>query len=171
MVEAVKVRESKTRGYSVFSITIPKRFVEELGLRKGDILFVRSSLKREGTGWASLFNGWNEPVTFCGFIIRARLKNKKIFPEFLTYFLRSDFARRGLVASSGQVAITNITQDVLKILRFPLPPFDEQKRIAKILSIVDRKIEIERKEKEKLERIKQGLMDLLLTGKIRVKVN
>ena len=40
MVEAVKVRESKTRGYSVFSITIPKKFVEKLGLKKGDVLFV-----------------------------------------------------------------------------------------------------------------------------------
>jgi type I restriction enzyme S subunit len=36
---------------------------------------------------------------------------------------------------------------------------------------VDKKLEIERKEKARLEKIKQGLMDLLLTGKVRVKVN
>jgi type I restriction enzyme S subunit len=36
---------------------------------------------------------------------------------------------------------------------------------------VDEKIEIERKRREKLERIKKSLMDLLLTGKIRVRVD
>jgi len=46
----------------------------------------------------------------------------------------------------------------------------EQQKIAEILSTVDKKLEIERNEKEKLERIKQALMDLLLTGKIRVRV-
>ncbi len=38
--EAVKVQSRKARGYDVYLVTIPKRFVEELGLRKGDILFV-----------------------------------------------------------------------------------------------------------------------------------
>jgi type I restriction enzyme S subunit len=140
-------------------------------LKKGDILFVRSSLKREGVGWVSLFNEWNEPVTFCGFIIRARLKTTIILPEFLTYFLRSDTSRNRLIASSGQVAVTNVTQELLKILRIPLPPLEEQKEIVQILSIIDKKLEFERKERARLERIKRGLMDLLLTGKIRVKVD
>ena len=43
------------------------------------------------------------------------------------------------------------------------------KKIAEILSAIDRKLEFERKRKEKLERLKRGLMDLLLTGKIRLK--
>jgi type I restriction enzyme, S subunit len=46
----------------------------------------------------------------------------------------------------------------------------EQQKIAEILFAIDKKLEIERKEKANLEKIKQGLMDLLLTGKIRVKV-
>jgi type I restriction enzyme S subunit len=55
-------------------------------------------------------------------------------------------------------------------IRIPLPPLAEQQRIAEVLSAVDQKFELEIKEKVKLERIKQGLMELLLTGKIRVKV-
>jgi type I restriction enzyme S subunit len=51
-------------------------------LNTGDILFVRSSLKREGIGWASLFDGSPEPVTFCGFIIRARLKSSAPYDHF-----------------------------------------------------------------------------------------
>jgi len=58
-------------------------------------------------------------------------------------------------------------------MRIPiqLPQLSEQQKIAEIISTVDKKLEIERNEKAKLERIKQGLMDLLPTGKIRVKVN
>jgi len=63
-----------------------------------------------------------------------------------------------------------ITKDDLENLKMVYPPLPEQQKIAEILSTIDKKIEIERKEKEKLERIKQGMMDLLLTGKIRVKV-
>jgi hypothetical protein len=36
---------------------------------------------------------------------------------------------------------------------------------------LDKKLELERKEKVKLERVKRGLMDLLLTGKMRIKVD
>jgi type I restriction enzyme S subunit len=52
----------------------------------------------------------------------------------------------------------------------PLPPLSEQEKIADILSTLDEKIEIERKRREKLERIKKSLMDSLLTGKIRVRI-
>ena len=47
-------------------------------LRTNDILFVRSSLKQEGVAWASLFGGHEDPMTFCGFLIRARLTTLKI---------------------------------------------------------------------------------------------
>ncbi|MEM3896913.1 MAG: restriction endonuclease subunit S [Archaeoglobaceae archaeon] len=64
-----------------------------------------------------------------------------------------------------------ITKDDLENLKIPYLSFPEQQKIAEILIAIDKKLEIEKSEKAKLERIKQGLMDLLLTGKIRVKVN
>ncbi|PMB76226.1 MAG: restriction endonuclease subunit S [Fervidicoccus fontis] len=64
-----------------------------------------------------------------------------------------------------------ITQTFLNTFPIQLPPLSEQQQIASILSAVDKKLEVERKRKEKLEQIKKALMDLLLTGKIRVKVN
>jgi type I restriction enzyme S subunit len=51
------------------------------------------------------------------------------------------------------------------------PPLPEQRRIAEILSAADSKLEIERRRKEKLERVKEGLMNELLTGKKRVRVS
>jgi type I restriction enzyme S subunit len=138
-------------------------------LKKGDILFVRSSLKREGAGWSSLFNGANEPITFCGFIIRARLISKDVIPEFITYFLRSKTARRHLIAGAGQVAISNVSQEILNTLDVPIPPISEQQKIVEILFSIDKKLILEQKRKEKLEKIKKSLMNDLLTGKKRVK--
>jgi len=61
-----------------------------------------------------------------------------------------------------------ITKEDLENLKVPYPPLSEQQKIAEILLTIDKKLELERKRKEKLERIKKGLMDLLLTGKIRI---
>lgn len=62
-----------------------------------------------------------------------------------------------------------MTQQIIYSIQIPLPPLPEQLKIADILSTVDKKIELERQRKEKLERIKKGLMNDLLTGKVRVK--
>ncbi len=133
-------------------------------LKPGDILFVRSSLKREGAAWASLFTGYGESVTYCGFIIRARLKsNNKFYPPYLTYYLRLNSVRKRLISSSGQVTISNISQQNLKNLKLPLPPLPEQRRIAKVLSTVDAAIEATEEEIERTERLKRGLMQRLLT--------
>ena len=85
---------------------------------------------------------------------------------YLLKFIRLE--RFALRSAAGSYAI--ITQTSLQNLKLQLPPFEEQKKIAEILSTVDKRLEVERKRKEKLERIKKALMDLLLTGKIRIKV-
>jgi type I restriction enzyme S subunit len=61
-----------------------------------------------------------------------------------------------------------LNQSVMRNILIPLPPLSEQKRIAEILSQIDQAIEKEEKYKEKLERLKKGLMEDLLTGKVRV---
>jgi len=56
----------------------------------------------------------------------------------------------------------------IKKFKIMLPSIDEQKKIASILSSVDAKIKKEEEYKAKLERLKKGLMQKLLTGEIRV---
>jgi len=61
-----------------------------------------------------------------------------------------------------------LNQRLLKSILNPLPPFPEQHRITTILSRVGEVIEKEEAYKAKLERIKRGLMEDLLTGRVRV---
>ncbi|MEM3402629.1 MAG: restriction endonuclease subunit S [Nitrososphaerota archaeon] len=93
-----------------------------------------------------------------------------ILPYFLLNILFSDrvINQCNRMMVGGQYPALNQSQ--VSEIKIPLPPIYEQQKIAEILLTIDKKLEIERNEKAKLERIKQGLMDLLLTGKIRVKV-
>ncbi len=64
--------------------------------------------------------------------------------------------------------VPQLTAPKISQYSVPLPPLPEQKRIDSILLQIDNAIEKEQKYKEKLQRIKQGLMEDLLTGKVRV---
>ncbi len=61
-----------------------------------------------------------------------------------------------------------LNQKELKKIEIPLPPVHEQKRITKILSKIDNKIQKEKFYNKKLHNLKKGLMQDLLTGKVRV---
>ena len=63
-----------------------------------------------------------------------------------------------------------ISKPLLRKIQIFLPPLPEQHRIAGILSTVDKKLELEHRRKKKLERIKKGLMNELLTGRKRIKI-
>lgn len=64
----------------------------------------------------------------------------------------------------------SIPFEVYGKIKLPIPPLEEQEKIATILQNVDKKIELEQKKKEQLEQLKKGLMQQLLTGKTRVEV-
>jgi len=96
-------------------------------------------------------------------------KKDLIDQKFLQYFLIS--RRKQLISISAGGAQPNISQEIIRLFKIPLPPLSEQRRIAEMLSAVDRKLELERRRKEKLERVKKGLMNELLTGRKRVKVD
>jgi len=99
--------------------------------------------------------------------IRAKMNN--LHNVFLFYYLKSE-GRRFESLSTGST-FKAIRKKEIETFSIPLPHLPEQQKIAEILSTVDKKLELEREEKTKLEKIKRGLMDLLLTGKVRVKVD
>jgi len=91
---------------------------------------------------------------------------------FLFYLLKFDRFRSILVnRMTGSTGRQRVPKQAVLDLAVPFPPFPEQKKIATILSTVDEQIEKERAKKGQLEQLKKGLMQVLLTGKVRVKVN
>jgi len=158
-------------GYVISNISkrvnLDEKTFKAFKLEKGDILFNRTnSYELVGRTGIFLLDG---DYVFASYLIRLRVKRNIIDPHFLTFYLIFSHNRLRQLATKA-VHQANINATNLKKFKIPIPPLDEQQKIAKILSTVDRKLEVERKRREKLEKVKRGLMDLLLTGKIRVMI-
>jgi type I restriction enzyme S subunit len=81
----------------------------------------------------------------------------------LTYYFRSAAARERLIAGSGKVAITNISQYILSQMVVPMPSLAEQKKIVAILSTVQLAIEQQERLIELTTELKKALMQKLFT--------
>jgi len=91
-------------------------------------------------------------------------KKKEFNAKYLFIYLQ----RINFELLNEATGVPSLNREVLRKINIPLPSLPEQQRIAEILSQIDQTIEKEQQYKEKLERIKQGLMQDLLTGKVRV---
>jgi type I restriction enzyme, S subunit len=89
--------------------------------------------------------------------------------EFLYYLLT--FWKEKLIKLGAGGAQPNISQQIIKNLLIPMPSLKEQMEIANILATLDKKIQNEKKKFDSLSNLKKGLMQVLLTGKVRVKVD
>ena len=96
---------------------------------------------------------------------------KGIEKLFLFYLLKFSKFRNQIISSMiGTTGRQRASKESVKNLLIPLPSISEQQKIAEILSSVDERIQLLKEKKNKLDRVKKGLMNELLTGRIRVKV-
>lgn len=86
--------------------------------------------------------------------------------KFLYYYLQA----LKLDRYGTGTGVPTLNRNVVHKVRVAVPHLEEQSKIAQILSEVDAKIEREQATKKQWERLKKGLMQVLLTGKVRVKV-
>jgi type I restriction enzyme S subunit len=89
--------------------------------------------------------------------------------NYIKYLLRSNIIQKKIQIMTSGSAQPVINLEQLRKLPVLLPPLKEQQYISRILLEVDSKIEKEEAMKSELEQLKKGLMQVLLTGKVRVK--
>jgi len=136
-------------------------------INDGDILFAGSGETAEEIGKSAVFLGKEETYAGGDVII---FTPKKGDPLYLAYALNASSARKYLRTRGQGNSVVHIYKRDLECLRVPLPPLDEQKRIAQCLASVDEEIDSLKETVRQLTEQKCGLMQQLLTGKIRVKV-
>ncbi|WP_028570908.1 restriction endonuclease subunit S [Desulfonatronum lacustre] len=104
---------------------------QKLTFKKGDVIFGRRRAYQRKLAVAE-FDGI---CSAHAMVIRAI--PTMILPDFLPFFLQSDvFMKRAIEISVGSLSPT-INWKTLQVEEFPLPPLDEQKRIAEILWAAD----------------------------------
>ena len=98
----------------------------------------------------------------------AVIKVKDIEYEYFYQYLTSTMTKKQFKNfTSGSTRISLGIQNLRKLLVL-IPPLEEQKQIAEILSTVDNKLENLKEKKQSFEELKKGLMQKLLTGEVRV---
>jgi len=86
--------------------------------------------------------------------------------HYLYYWLVS---KKDEVIAMGQHGTqANLNADMVKDFRVPLPTIDEQRAIANVLSDMDAEIEALERRRDKTRLLKQGMMQELLTGRVRL---
>lgn len=97
--------------------------------------------------------------------------NEEIYNKyFMVYVLHSERFIRYAVSNTSGTNHPRTSWSAISTFKLVYPPLPEQKKIAEILSTTDNMLELLNEKKERLTKIKKGLMNVLLTGKIRVKV-
>ncbi|MFD2726277.1 restriction endonuclease subunit S [Hyunsoonleella rubra] len=102
-------------------------------------------------------------------IARIRIEDLSLSSQFIFQYLsQSTIIHEYLKITTGQ-AYPQLSLKQVRETKIPLPPIEEQQKIAEILSSVDEKLEVLEGKKAYYQELKQGLMQQLLTGKVRVK--
>lgn len=120
-------------------------------LKKDDILITRM-----GTPGDSAFLDKEIVAVFASYLIRIRL-NETFYPKFIYYFLQSGRYRKYISSIVSTSATPGVNAKNLTNVEVPRPPIDEQRAIAKILSDLDAKIELNRQTNSTLEQVGQAL--------------
>jgi type I restriction enzyme S subunit len=90
--------------------------------------------------------------------------------RYALYYLTSQEGKIALQLGSPGGAGRNrtLSQEAFQKIAIPVPPIEEQHRIADVLTVMDAEIHLLRQYLDALKKQKRGLMQLLLTGKLRV---
>jgi type I restriction enzyme S subunit len=107
----------------------------------------------------------NKASTNQGFQSLIPVKDKTDTEFF--YYLLNTIKPKLLSLSSGSTFL-ELNPTKLRSITISLPPLPEQKAIAEVLSDMDAEIEALEQKRDKYKKIKQGMMDQLLTGKVRL---
>lgn len=134
-------------------------------IRNDDILITKDG----SLGKTALVQGLTKPATLNSGIFVIRPVQNAYDPVFAYYILSSFVFKDFLDKLSAGSTIIHLYQKDISKFEFPLPPtIEEQKAIAVVLSEIDADIAALEEELVKYRQIKQGMMQQLLTGKIRL---
>ena len=145
------------------SVDVSEEELLSFCVENGDILFQRSSETLEDVGRANVYMD-NKPAVFGGFVIRGK-KKAEYDPLFFRYLLASPFARKKIIPMGAGAQHFNIGQEGLNKVKLHFALLDEQKKIARLLSLLDERIAIQNKIIEDLKTLKSAISKYLFERK------
>ncbi len=150
--------------------SLPVEVAKDYLLEDGDVLFARSGAT---SGKTFLYRTDWGICAYAGYLIRARLDQKKTNPAVLRYFTASSQYWQWLSSNLIQATIQNVSAEKYSDLMLPLPCRAEQRAIVKFLDSETAKLDaLVTKVETALERLQEyrtAIITAAVTGKIDVR--
>jgi type I restriction enzyme S subunit len=140
--------------------------LQDYSLVEGDVVFSRVA----SVGRLGLIHKEHEPLLMSSNCIRLR-PGMAFNAKFLTHvFLDAESVARQVEAMSNAGARPIVTPRFLRRMLIPRPPRNEQDEIASFIEAADENMRGVRSEITTLERLKRSLLQNLLSGRVRIRV-
>jgi type I restriction enzyme, S subunit len=153
------------------TVEVLRSEVDKYKLKAGDVVMT------EGGDFDKLGRGtiWQGQIADClhqNHVFRIRPKSNELLSPFLAQLTGSAYGRHYFLMCAKQTTnLASINASQVKAFPLLLPAPEEQAAIIAKVEAIDGQLASETAQRNKLTRIKSGLMHDLLTGKVRVKVD
>ncbi|MFC8845552.1 MULTISPECIES: restriction endonuclease subunit S [unclassified Micromonospora] len=167
-LRVANVQDGYIDASDIKSVRVARSEVRRYELAPGDFLMTEGG-DFDKLGRGAVWDGSIAPCLHQNHIFRVRTDRSRLLPEFLAMYVGSFRARRYFVGASKQttnLATINMTQ--VRAFPLPVPPLSEQERIASTLASYDEQVQAHVRELGMLRHVRQGMMNDLLTGRVRV---
>ena len=138
-------------------------------LEDGDVVFVDASEDDEGTSrHVVIVNKDKMPYISGLHTIVAKSKTNELGHQYRRYCFQTAAVRRQFYFYAVGTKVSGISKTNIARLMIPIPPLPEQTAIAGVLSDMDAELAALTQRRDKTRALKQGMMQELLTGRIRL---
>ena len=166
LLRITDIQNNKVNWESVPFTDYDEKKAQAYLLEDGDILFARTGAT---VGKSYLVENLNEQAIYASYLIRVQTPSV-ILPSYIKYFFESGFYWEQISFNSVGIGQPNVNGTTLAALTIPIPPYQEQIRIAeeakKWLSIIDN-LDIEKEGLSKyIDVTKSYILELAIHGKL-----
>lgn len=138
-------------------------------LENGDLVMADASEDYDGLGISVEIKNIENKTIVAGLHTLLLRGDKTIVADGYKGYIQSiKSVQDSLIRIATGISVYGISKNNLKTIQIPVPPLPEQQAIAQILSDMDTEIEALEQKHDKYKALKQGMMQQLLTGKIRI---
>ena len=166
LLRITDIQNNKVNWESVPFTDYDEKKAQAYLLEDGDILFARTGAT---VGKSYLVDNLNEQAIYASYLIRVQTPSV-ILPSYIKYFFESGFYWEQISLNSVGIGQPNVNGTTLAALTIPIPPYQEQIRIAeeakRCLSIIDN-LDFEKEGLSKcIDVTKSKILDLAIHGKL-----
>ena len=147
----------------------PDRIGEVPFITEGDLIMADASEDYEGLGASVEVNNINDKKVVAGLhTLLLRPDITKVSRGFSAYIIKTKGVKDQLIKIATGISVYGISKNNLKDVIVSIPPLEEQKSITLLLNDMESEIHSLDRQRNKYKTIKQGMMQKLLTGQIRL---